>query len=152
MYDTGRCAPRDKAEAAKWYRKAAEQGHAKAADALANLRQAEIDLREGMDKVIGSWNCRTTNPNGLVSGETWTFGADRSFRFTDDTDTVLYGTYAQSGKNVTITIAKAERHLASMPTHQVIRADIISSSRGSRISMDTTTERGVKRKSTCTRI
>jgi hypothetical protein len=30
MYETGEGVPKDEAEAAQWYRKAAEQGHAKA--------------------------------------------------------------------------------------------------------------------------
>jgi hypothetical protein len=107
-----------------------------------------------MDKVIGSWNCRTTNPNGLVSGETWTFGADRSFRFTDDTDTVLYGNYAQSGKHLTITITEIPGlalYGTSTRVNQGMQARITSLA-GSTLSLDTTTERGVKRKSTCTRI
>ncbi len=37
MYDKGRGVPQDYAEAMKWYRKAAEQGHAKAQLFLGNM-------------------------------------------------------------------------------------------------------------------
>ena len=37
-YSIGKGAPKDKAEAAKWYRKAAEQGHAEAQYVMSGLR------------------------------------------------------------------------------------------------------------------
>ena len=38
-YDYGYGVPKDKAEAANWYRKAAEQGHGEAAEALKRLSE-----------------------------------------------------------------------------------------------------------------
>jgi len=63
-YDTGKGAPRDKSDAIRWYRRAADQGHAEAQNSLGSIFLQDKDFKQALywyEKASAQGNAEAVN-------------------------------------------------------------------------------------------
>jgi hypothetical protein len=70
--------------------------------------------------VVGSWNCSSSNPAQTTTHETVEFDKNGEFMTNGDDGTTLRGSYARSGRDITLTVTNASQRGVSVSTNAIV--------------------------------
>ena len=100
--------------------------------------------------VVGSWSCRTQNPNGTVNQESWYFRSNGRFESRSE-DYNLDGVYEKDGNRIAMSVQRVFSQTTSMTTHGTIDANVTRLDSNQLQFDGVVRESGNKRRTLCSR-
>jgi hypothetical protein len=125
-----------------------------AAGVLAMLFAAALTTAcsNNSQKILGTWQCRTENPDGETSGDTFAFSENARVSI-NSAGMLMYGSYTVSGSKLTIVIDEIPAMVAygrSSRAHEQLDGTIAALNENT-LEMTTITSHGSRRHSLCSK-